>query len=100
MAKKEKLSDDEAEELEELSSDEGEDDCCDADGTCQRRAKKSTTKQPKPKKIKWSAVFMLALFVVPALFGAIAYIYDMFYPQVHSSICFAFLLSIMIPCTK
>jgi hypothetical protein len=83
MAKKEKLSDDEAEELEDLSSDEGEDHC--DDGTCQRRAKKSTTKQPKPKKIKWSAVFMLALFVVPALFGAIAYIYDMFYPQVPDS---------------
>lgn len=84
MAKKEKLSDDEAEDIDDLSSDEGDGGCCDADGTCSMRAKKSTNKQPKPKKIKWSAVFMLALFVVPALFGAVAYLYDMFYPEVRS----------------
>jgi hypothetical protein len=68
--KKEHLSDEE-----DLSSDEVGDD----QGQARVNAKKSK------KGIKWSAVFMLGLFVVPAFFGACVYLYDMFYPEVMPS---------------
>jgi hypothetical protein len=45
-------------------------------------AKGKTGGEKKPKGIKWSAVFLLALFVVPAILGGAAYIYDLFYPEV------------------
>ena len=45
-------------------------------------AKGKTSGEKKPKGIRWSAVFLLALFVVPAILGGAAYIYDLFYPEV------------------
>ena len=43
---------------------------------------KITQKKPKSKGIKWSIVFLLSLFVLPGVFGAVSYLYEYLYPKV------------------
>jgi hypothetical protein len=62
----------------DLSSDDGEP---------AASSKKIPGKQkPKAGGIKWSIVFLLSLFVLPGLFGAVSYVYDMIYPEVRKAV--------------
>jgi hypothetical protein len=74
MGKKQKVDDDDA-VYGNLDSSDDEDAKAKAGG-------KRKGSGPKSKGIKWSAVFFLALFVIPGFLGVVMYVYDYMFPEV------------------